>query len=279
MKLSKLLALFVLAMIIAPAIIANAQSHETYTYGGVAYLSKNYMYIGKVPEKITIKTNTRWDKSIFFKAHLKIGPFYLPGGKIYPEKITVKIYRYMPAFKAYLLIKQKTYENSYYETDVFNMKFSTYSKYWYAPWIRYLKFDITLPKDKDIMFRWTGKYKIYVTGVYKGGYYNEKTKQFVDLTIYVEGKTKPFEVKASTYTSILSYWGNNPAVISSLGNTSDIPPNVVVYAIDEENETLLYRPMTMEATDSNEQNSKIALLLLTLIVGIIAVAYIFKKET
>jgi len=282
MKLTKILAILFIGIFVMMPILSNAfVTKESYTYSGRAYVPKKYRNVGKVPEKIVIKTNKPWDKCIFQQAGLKVGGLVLKAGVVYPQQMTIKIYRYFPAFKGYILIKQRTYKNAYMKNNVFDMRFGTYSKYWYAPWVKYLKITFTIPKRKALMFRWTGKYKIVIEGVYKGSYYKQETDQMVDLTVYIKGKTKPFEVKGSPYVSVLNYWSDNSTLITTLSNAvsqynTPVPSNAIVYGIDTENGTLYY---TQYATTSENDNDSILMILITtVIVGLIAVVYVFKKK-
>jgi len=198
----RILPIFVVCILLVPVLTDTADALfniKTYNWSGSAYVSKSYRYVGFTPEKITIKTTARWDKSPFSQFHLYKG-----------KMLTVKLYSWATyPYKHWFVEAQKTY----YE-DEFTVKAYKYSKSWWdaLQGRYYVKFVIEIPKDRDFYHHNSGKTKIWVKVKVEGSNANlYRPFESEVYTIYATGMGS-YYTKSTPWEKYKKYWGYSMSV-------------------------------------------------------------------
>lgn len=250
----KLLPLAVVGILMTPLFVGLADA-SSYYYTGTAYVSKDYRYVGFTPEKITIKTNVRWDKSIYGSGGL---------GSIMYKTLNIKLYSWATyPYEHWFIQDEKTYYNTFNNLGgVINQEFTckaySYTKSWWDALMgrRYVKFEITIPKDKDFYHHNSGKTKIVVTLKAEGGRY-----------IYGQG----FETVYLTVRGTGEYW-TNPTPWDKYQKYWGYSASVQEYneLVAQQNTTYVTQPIEFDTLD-------IALISL-FILGVAIISYVFISE-
>lgn len=195
----KLVALMLVGLMLAPVLADNADAnaifnYKSYSFTGTAYVSKDYRYVGFTPEKITIKTNYKWyDKNSPFR--------YLH--EYTPKTLTVKLYSWATyPYEHWFVQDQKTF----YQGD-FTVRILSYTKGWWFWETKYVKFVITIPKDKSFFHHNSGKTKIWVRLTLEGSTINVYSafSSFIwDATVTGSGK---YWTNPTPWDKYQKYWG------------------------------------------------------------------------
>ena len=208
----KLWAILLVGLLVIPALsqVADASS---YYYSGKVYVSSSYRYVGFTPQKIVIKTNILWDKSPFGKGVLQYN-----GGYWTADTLTIKLYSWATCpYKHWFVQDEKTYHNTFNGMTCTHHEFSVTPSYYYKHWYdrfsgkRYLKFTITIPKDKAFYHHNSGKTKIYVRLHIGGAEVNLRTMGFSDLNMVVSGWGS-YYTKGTPWEKYRRYWGYSMSV-------------------------------------------------------------------
>jgi len=201
----KVIALLVVGLLMTP-IFADMADAGSYYYTGKAYVDKKYRYVGFTPEKITIKTNIRWSKSIFAGGWNRLG-------KIMYKTLNIKLYSWgeYPT-RGWFLQDEKTYRNTFNNlggviSQEFSVSTCAYYKHWWDRFTgkSYLMFKIKIPKDKSFYHHNSGKTKIVVTLKGEGSVYNWGSG-FETITLTVKG-TGTYWTKPTPWDKYKKYWG------------------------------------------------------------------------
>ena len=201
----KVIALLFVGLLIAP-VFADMADAGSYYYTGKAYVSSKYRYVGFTPEKITIKTNIRWDKSVFGKNRNEMG-------QIMYNTLTIKLYSWSDISKRWYLQDSETYHNKFNNLGrLISKEFSAndymYYKHWWDRFSgrRYVMFKISIPKDHSFYHHNSGKTKIDITLKAYGSAYNFKTGGFETIHLTVRGNSQ-YWTKPTNWDAYKRYWG------------------------------------------------------------------------
>lgn len=195
----KVIALMMIGLL-ATTIFVDVANAGSYYYTGKAYVSKKYRYATFTPEKITIKTNVRWDNSVH-SATLK---------SIMYKTLNIKLYIWSEYFGRWCLESEKTYHNTYNNlggiiNQEFRVEVYSYTKGWWVFGKRYVKYIITIPKDRDLIHNSCGKTKIVVTLRADGSrYIYGEGFELIDLTVRGTGT---YWVNPTPWDMYRKYWG------------------------------------------------------------------------
>ena len=274
MKLKRILLVLLVAGILVIPSVVNA---KTLYYTGKAYVDSRYRYVGFTPEKIVIKTNVKWHKSIHH------GPIR---GSIQYKTLNIKLYSWgeYPR-KGWFLQDEKTYHNEYSLSgglthEEFKVEAYSYCKHWWDNFIpnrRYVKYIIHIPKDiPDFYHHNSGKTKIVVTLKIEGAEIH-KGPSFEKLYVTVKG-TGTYWTKPCPLNKYRQYWGSSASV--NIANLDEAPsPNAYILSIDNETSTATFtmQPLTVEETDDTV-NERVLLLGGALIVACVAVLIVMSRK-
>ena len=200
----RIFVVIVLGLLLIPA-ISTVVDASSYHYSGKAYVSSKYRYVSFTPQKIIIKTNARYEGS----------PFHSSGniGLVMWKSLTINLYSWSDLDHKWIVQDRETYYNKFNSlgkvTDQkFTCKVYTYYKHWYDRFRgrHYIKFVITIPKDKDLMHHSSGKTKISVTVRGEGSRVYWGSMAFDKLSMTISG-TSSYYVKPTPYDKYKRYWG------------------------------------------------------------------------
>ena len=275
--------LFTISALLIPSITEG----KTYYYSGKAYVDSKYRYVGFTPEKIIIKTNVRFDKSLFGSSHslFPVGQswFSLPSGKVFFKTLNIKLYSWATyPYKHWFLQDEKTYHNTFnslggVEEQEFSVKVAGYYKHWWDRFFGrlYLKFIITIPKDKELIHHNSGKTKIVVTVTGDGSAYIGGGLQLIDFKLVGRGT---YWTRPTPMNKYRQYWGSSASV--NIANLDEAPsPNAYILSIDNETGTATFtmQPLTVEE-NNDTVNERVLLLGGALIVACVAVLIVMNKK-
>jgi len=203
----RLCAILIVGLLMMP-VFSEVAKASSYRYSGKVYISNSYRYVGFTPQKIVIKTNIRWDGCPFEKGVLRYH-----GGYWTANSLTIKLYSWATyPYKHWFIQDQKTYHNTFSGTKCTHQEFSVSPSYYYKHWYdrflgkRYLKFTITIPKDRDFYHHNSGKSKIYVSLRLGGAEVNLRTMSFSDFNMRVSGWGS-YYTKPTPWEKYRRYWG------------------------------------------------------------------------
>ncbi len=201
----KVIALLVVGLLMMP-IFAEMADAGSYYYTGKAYVNKKYRYVGFTPEKITIKTNIRWSKSVFAGDWNRLGV-------IMYRTLNIKLYHWDYLKNSWGEKDEKTYYNTFNSLGgVIKQEFKVYTRCYYKHWWDrflgkcYLMFEIIISKDRDLYHHSTGKTKIVVTLRGDGAVYEYSSGTFERVYLTVKG-TGTYYVKGTPWDKYKKYWG------------------------------------------------------------------------